>query len=163
MCRKGAWAELTVCVPSMGELPKQGARTNKSGIVGDCRRRSLFYVFFVWGIAANRRLSPCIETSGSYCARSEPVVSESCSLKSREVSIHGESRRFAAIPIYVLLFLIFSLEACPEVMFFVKQNIVTDLMIIKAFFYVCILFGILMPYSLCIPPSFAGDGRDGFL
>ena len=27
MCREGAWAELTVCVPSMGELPKGGART----------------------------------------------------------------------------------------------------------------------------------------
>ena len=27
MCREGAWAELTVCVPSMGELSKGGART----------------------------------------------------------------------------------------------------------------------------------------
>ena len=49
MCREGAWAELTVCVPSMGELPKQGARTNKSGIVGDCRRRSLFLCIFCVG------------------------------------------------------------------------------------------------------------------
>ena len=38
----------------------------------------------------------------SYCARSEPVVSESCSLKSREVSIHiGEPLFFLLVLQYI--------------------------------------------------------------
>ena len=48
-------------------------------------------------------------------------------------------------------------------MFFIEKDVVADLMVIKSFFYVCILIGILMPCSFGVPPSFAGNGRDGFL
>ena len=41
--------------------------------------------------------------SGSYCARSEPVVSESCSLKSREVSIHTGAPHFFLLVLVITL------------------------------------------------------------
>ena len=44
----------------------------------------------------------CQKISCSYCARSEPVVSESCSLKSREIFRHTREPPICSTPVFCI-------------------------------------------------------------
>ena len=49
MCRKGAWAELTVCVPSMGEFRRKahGLKMQKRAGTLSFHKRSLLFLFII--------------------------------------------------------------------------------------------------------------------